>query len=323
MKKILFKLMEFFPLLEVWAQCIYAGLNQEKRAKIKKYVKTVSDSNEEKVSISELANEIKKLGIQKGDLVMVHSSMGGLKNLSGSPAELISAILEILGDEGTLAMAAFPHYKDKDVLEIENEKYLVYDVKHTGVSTGLLPMVFCKTQGVVRSSCPMNTIAVCGKLAEDMLKNEDKSDLAHGEFSAWNYLAEQHAKVLYLGLEVIEADTIVHVVEDVMDADWPIENWYVKQKYIVKDGPKEKKVTLRVRDGFWHRYFTAHYSGRLMQNNHFVEKRNVKGIKLELVKDAGEYVDFLMQQAKKRRLLYRIPKKYWKKGKTINGKEAV
>lgn len=314
MKKLLFKLMEYFPWMEVWAQCIYAGLDQNRRAKIKKYAKANSSSIEEKVSVSELADEIRKLGIKKGDLVMVHSSMGGLKNLSGSPADLISALLEILGDEGTLAMAAFPHYKEKDVIEIEHEKYFVYDVKHTGVSTGLLPMVFCKTQGVVRSSCPMNTIAVHGKLAEDMLQNEDKSDLVHGESSAWNYLVQQHAKVLYLGLEVIEADTIVHVVEDVMDADWPIENWYVKQNYIVKDGSKEKKVTLRVRDGFWHRYFTAHYSGRLMQNNNFVEKRNVKGIKLELVKDAGEYVEFLIQQAKKGRLLYRIPKKYWKKG---------
>ena len=313
MKRILFKLMEYIPQLEVLAQCIYAKLDQGKRSKIKNYVKASADLTDEKVSIPEIVEVIKAFGVKEGDLVMVHSSMNGLKNLTGSPAALIAAILEIIGPEGTLAMAAFPNYKESDHLERDGRDYWVYDAKRTGISTGLLPMVFCKMKEVIRGKCPMNTIAACGKLAEDMLRDEGKDDLAHGNNSAWNYLVQHHAKVLYLGLEVIEADTIVHVVEDVMDSDWPIENWYVEQNYIVRDGVSEKNVTMRVRDGFWHRFFTAHYSGRLMRKNHFVEKANICGIKIELIKDVNEYVIFLMQQAKKGRILYKIPKKYWKR----------
>lgn len=313
MKGMLLKLMEYFPLLEVWAQCVYAGLGQKQRAKIKKYVKEKGSTPKEKVSIPEIMTELKKMGIEKGDILMIHSSMDGLKSLSGSPAELLSAIMELLGEEGTLAMAAFPHYKDNDVCEVEGKKYIIYDVKRTGVSTGLLPMVFCKMRGVKRSECPMNTVAVWGKHAEEMLQNEDKSDLVHGECSAWHYLAKSHAKILYLGLKVIEADTIVHVAEDIMDEDWPIAHWYEEQNYIIKDRNREKNRTFRIRNGYWHRYFTAQYSGRLMRKHNFIESRDYKGITLEMIKDAGEYVEFLMHQAQKGKLLYRIPRKYYKR----------
>ncbi len=313
MKKLLFKLMEYFPFIEVFAQCVYAQMDENKRGRIKKYVKETHMSAGEKVSTVELMEGIRSLGINAGDLVMIHSSMGGLGNYAGSPVELINALLDLVGEEGTVAMAAFPHYKGKDKTEIEGEEYTIYDTKRTGVSTGLLPLVFCKMQGVLRSKIPVNSIAVRGKCAVDMLKDEEKSDLVHGEYSGWNYLVEHHAKILYIGLEVIDADTIVHVVEDLMDNVWPVDNWYIRQKYLVRAEGEEKKIDLRVRDGFWHRFFVAHYSGRLMRKNHFVKKDNIKGIKLELVEDAGLYIDFLLQQAQRGRLLYRIPRRYWKK----------
>lgn len=323
MRKLLFRLMEFFPRLEVLAQCIYARMDEKKRGQIKKYVKRTGTSAGEKVSTVELINGIKALGIKAGDLVMIHSSMGGLGNFAGSPAELINALLDLVGEEGTVAMAAFPHYKENDKIEIEGEQYTIYDTKRTRVSTGLLPMVFCKMQGVIRSKIPMNSIAVWGKFAADMFRNEEMADLAHGKYSGWNYLVEHHAKILYIGLQVIEADTIVHVVEDLMDADWPVDNWYLSQKYLVRDGENERKVNMRVRDGYWHRYFVAHYSGRLMKKNNFVKKNSIKGIKLELVEDAGTYVDFLMQQAQRGKLLYRIPRKYWKKNGEKNGRQTI
>ncbi len=319
MKKLLFKVMEYFPFIEVLAQCIYARMSENKRGCIKKYVKKSDISIKEKVSTVELMEVIRSLGIKTGDLVMIHSSIGGLGNYSGSPVELINALFELVGKEGTIAMAAFPHYKERDETEIEGEKYTIYDPKKTGVSTGLLPLVFCKMRGVTRSKIPVNSIAVWGKCAADMLKNEEITDLAHGRNSGWNYLVKHHAKILYIGLEVIEADTIVHVVEDLMDTDWPISNWYISQKFLVRDEGEEKKIDLRVRDGFWHRFFVAHYSGRLMEKNHFVKKDNIKGIKLELVEDAGVYIDYLLQQAQRGRLLYRIPKRYWKKSRIKNG----
>lgn len=307
--------MEYFPLLEVLAQCIYAELDSSKRTGIKKYVESEKTVSVRNISVSEIVDGIKEMGVREGDIVLIHSSMGGLKSLNGSPAELIDGIMKVLGEEGTLAMAAFPHFKEKDYIEKEGVKYILYNVKKTGVSTGLLPMVFCKMQGVRRSCCPMNSVAAWGKLADEMLQNELQNDLVHGVGSAWHYLAEHHAKVLYLGLRIIDADTIVHVVEDVMDTEWPIEDWYERNAYIIKNGQQEKEVMLRVRRGFWHRFFVAHYSGRLIRKNQFALKKDIGRIHLELVKDVGEYVDFLKNEACSGRLLYRIPRRYWKRRK--------
>ncbi len=322
MKKVLYKLMRIFPWLEVLAQCVYANLDQNKRKVIKGKIQTHQVALEKNVQLEEVLQTIREFGIKKGDLVMVHSSMNGLMQLDATPMQLIEGLLELVGEEGTLAMAAFPRYKVQNDIILDGETYTKYDVKRTGISTGMLPMIFCKCKGVRRSKCPMNSIAVKGKLADEMLRTEMDTDLVHGRKSAWGYLKEHHAKILYLGLPITDADTIVHAAEDFLDEEWPIADWYEKSNYIIVNGNEEERVTFRVRKGFWHRFFTAQYSGKILDKNDFVQRRNIRGVEVELLNDADLYVEYLINQAKKGKMLYRIPKRYWKKRNDC-GRKAV
>lgn len=50
--------------------------------------------------------ELSELGLQKGDAVMVHSSMKALGGTKRKPEEIIEDIRAVLGEEGTLLMPA-------------------------------------------------------------------------------------------------------------------------------------------------------------------------------------------------------------------------
>ena len=54
-----------------------------------------------------LAADLRRLGVQSGDLLMIHSSLRSLGHVVGGAPTVVDALLEILGPTGTLVGPSF------------------------------------------------------------------------------------------------------------------------------------------------------------------------------------------------------------------------
>ena len=54
-----------------------------------------------------LKEDFQKIGIQKGDIVLVHSSMSQIGWIAGREIAVIEALIETVGEEGTIVMPSF------------------------------------------------------------------------------------------------------------------------------------------------------------------------------------------------------------------------
>lgn len=252
---------------------------------------------------------IKSLGIKKGDILIVHSSMEGMRRIDPKPEKVIDFLLELVGDEGTLVFPAFPICNAK----YDEGKVATYDPKRTLCWTGMLPNCFLKYPQVVRSFFPYNSLAAKGKCSDEMMKNNLESNTPHGKNSAWEYCVNNHAKILYLGIKVAECNTILHAAEDILGEKWPIDNWYQQQTYKIKTGEGIIDKTIKVADSSWIKYSACHHYTAHLRKLKYIREDIVCGINIGFAEDSKEMVEYVINEAANNRIRYNIPKRYWKK----------
>ena len=54
-----------------------------------------------------LVEDLKNLGLEKGDTVIVHSSLKSMGQVDGGANTVIDAIIEVIGNDGTVLFPAF------------------------------------------------------------------------------------------------------------------------------------------------------------------------------------------------------------------------
>ena len=309
------KIFANFPEIEVFARKIYKNnKNNLFLDDIKKLYRGNKKSEQISMSLDEFKMEILKIGIKRGDILLVHSSVGGMEMISATPKQIINTLLGILGDSGTLVMPAFPYYKN---YESEENGILKYNPQKTLAWTGILPNVFLAMQGTYRSTYPNNSLAANGRFAEKMFENEMKDERSHGENSAWNFCAEHHAKVLFLGVNPNHSLSEIHLGEDLMGDEWPIENWCYRQKYLIHINGESFEKECQVRKEFWTQYLTEEYCIRKLIKDGLLKCSS--GVCKGYIADMKELKMWLLKEIGKGNLVfYRIPKKFWKREKVNN-----
>ena len=53
---------------------------------------------------SDIIDALKEIGLQRGDSVMVHTSLSRIGYVCGGAQAVIEALIEVVGDEGTIMM---------------------------------------------------------------------------------------------------------------------------------------------------------------------------------------------------------------------------
>lgn len=174
-----------------------------------------------------LVDDLKQLGIQKGDIVIAHASMSKLGWIVGRETTVIDALLEVIGEDGTLIMPSqsgensHPTYWQnppvpEDWIEIIKENMPPFDKKRTPtramgkVVNALLAHPLC-----LRSNHPQVSFCGVGKLAKQVL---DHHELKHGlsTGSPLQKLYDLNAKILLLGVGY-ENCTSLHLSESKLD----------------------------------------------------------------------------------------------------------
>jgi len=151
----------------------------------------------------ELVAQLQNAGIEKGDRLIVHSSL----NAIGANAEMvIEALTQTIGSEGTLLMPAFSYcYELRPGVE-------PFDVASTPSMTGMLTEVFRKYPGTLRSVHPTHSVSVWGTQAKYIAALHQVDTPAFDEGTPFDILAKMGAKILLAGVD-LTACSIIHVAE--------------------------------------------------------------------------------------------------------------
>lgn len=252
---------------------------------------------------------LEKLGISKGDIVIVHSSIDNLASLGIDAMWILNYLRKRVGNDGTLVLPTFPLYNEKNRLD---EGSYLYNPKKTISATGLITNIFLRMPGVIRSRFPWNTLAAQGPLAEKMMEKNMETDLAHGKNSAWEFCMNHHAKILFLGVRASHTTTMVHVAEDILDDLWPIKNWYENKTFYIQDGENKEKKTIRIRKNEWVKYNASWYRSVCLAREGILTEKRIKGIDIGYIEDSKVLVDYIVKRTLLHKSFFVVPKKDYK-----------
>lgn len=147
----------------------------------------------------ELRGGFRGLGLESGDRVVVHSSLSSLGRVDGGAETVVDALLDAVGDDGTVMMPAFTRYDEP------------YDPDASRSTVGAVTDAFRSRAAAVRSEHPTKSVAAIGPDAASL--TEDHEPLASiGPGSPIHRLIEADGKILLLGVGHT-TNSALHVAE--------------------------------------------------------------------------------------------------------------
>lgn len=180
-----------------------------------------------KFTSSDLIKIMMEMGLKKGSVVCIHSSMMQFYNYKGTALEIIESILKEIGPEGRLVMPAFPSKPN-----IPYEDY-IFDPRKDKTDAGYLAEVFRNYPGVNRSNNVHHSVCAIGKYAEYLVKNHIKGHNCWDEFSPRYKMCELNALIFNLGMPRSYMGTFHHCVEGILYKEHPYWSQFFsyRQKY--------------------------------------------------------------------------------------------
>jgi len=155
-----------------------------------------------------IRQDLEKLGVAQGDVLLMHSSFKSLGPVEGGIATLIAALRQTLGEQGTLLIPTLSYA----YATIENP---VFDARKTKSCIGAVSEYFRQMEGVTRSLCPTHSVSAIGHYAEQMTAGQLADRTPVGSHSPFARLRQAHGKILMLGCG-LEPDTSMHGVEELV-----------------------------------------------------------------------------------------------------------
>lgn len=274
---------------------------------------------EHTADFSKVIAYLRELGIKKGDIVIVHSSFDSLRATGLDSEGVINALLELVGEEGTLAMPAIRHFPEEGEGIDYLKKYIkddvpgdvVYDLYRTPISSGLLPFTLSRYDDAVISEFPLNPLVAVGAHAEEMMQGNIDGTLpsAHGAMSAWKYCADHNAWNIGIGVSEKDYLTIFHVGQE--QPEWPYKEdaWYLERNFSIKKGRNKTPLRIRERRHRWTMFFPEINFYNDLKENSILSQSIVEGIEVLAVR-SSELFDFIAKQPDG--YPYLIPRKYHK-----------
>ncbi|NQZ68328.1 MAG: AAC(3) family N-acetyltransferase [Lentisphaeria bacterium] len=161
------------------------------------------------ISKDQLIDDIKKLGIQAGDHVLVHASLSQIGQVDGGAPSVIEALLNVLTEQGTLLMPSFQSASQFKLLSAG----VCFDLKNSPSELGLISETFRKMPTVKRSLNPTHSVAAMGAKADDILSDHHLCNVSTGYGSPYEKNALCGGKILLLGVDHT-VNTTLHFVEN-------------------------------------------------------------------------------------------------------------
>lgn len=171
----------------------------------------MTDENLPPVTREMIADSLRKNGIQKGDILALHSSLKSLGYVEGGAETVIRAFQEALGFSGALMMPthtySFPMWSKPP-----------YDKNESPSLVGKITDVFRRMPDVLRSDHPTHSVAAWGRLSAEFT-NDTLNHPPVGIGSAWHRFHEAGGWILMLGTNQ-NACTMLHYCESAAEVPY-------------------------------------------------------------------------------------------------------
>ncbi|HHX62732.1 MAG TPA: AAC(3) family N-acetyltransferase [Epulopiscium sp.] len=155
-----------------------------------------------------LLEQLEHLKIDQLGTLLVHSSLKSIGDIEGGADTLLDALSKYM-ENGLLVL---PTHTWADV-NADNPKFYV---ESSPSCIGILPELFRKREGVLRSLHPTHSVAALGKGNEAFVRGDEQFDTPCARGSAWGKLLDHKATILLVGVD-LRRNTFIHGVEEWAD----------------------------------------------------------------------------------------------------------
>ena len=199
---------------------------------------------------SDIQAALKALGICKGQILMVHTSLSALGFVCGGAQVVIEALMEAVGPEGTLMMptqswknldpTAGVHWEEPERWwDLIRQNWPAYDKRITPTNTmGAVAEMFRSWPGTLRSDHPARSVAAWGKYAQYLTCDHDLSNI-FGEGSPIGKLYELAGSVLLIGVGY-DKNTSLHLAD--VRANYPGKRNCFESSAVMENGRRVWKT---------------------------------------------------------------------------------
>jgi aminoglycoside 3-N-acetyltransferase len=166
--------------------------------------------------------DLQRLGVNAGQLLMVHSSLSSIGFVLGGAQTVVRALVESVGPRGTLVLPSFsPEVSDpacwetdtfeNNIFEFVRTHVPAFDPAITPTSMGAIAETFRNWPGVVRSTHPQVSICAHGPMAERIIFPHEIA-WGQGAGSPFERLYDLKSMLLLIGVGFNRA-TLLHFAE--------------------------------------------------------------------------------------------------------------
>lgn len=184
------------------------------------------------VTQADIAEELRSVGLNRGDVVLVHSSLRSMGFVVGGAQAVVAALFDVVGTRGTVVVPTHsgawsePSHWSGDLpeewLETIRANTPAYHPRITPTQ-GMGAIVECMRRwpGFMRSWHPRVSFGAVGPQAETILADHALAS-GFGERSPVGRLYEMGARILLLGVPHANSSAL-HLAEQ--RAHWPAKRW--------------------------------------------------------------------------------------------------
>lgn len=195
----------------------------------------------------QLLEDMEQLNINKNGTLLIHSSMKSIGEVEGGADTVLDIFCEYMKD----GLLTLPTHTWSYIKE-ENTEFSVTDSK---VCVGILPELFRKRDGVVRSWHPTHSVAAIGKDSKEFVGDDHRYTTPCARGSAWGKLLDRNATIMLLGVD-LRRNTYMHGVEEWLDVEGRLTEGREQLYVTTEDGerilvPQHRHHGQRWSEHFW------------------------------------------------------------------------
>ncbi len=168
---------------------------------------------------AEISAALRKIGVQRGDTVMFHSSLSSMGWVVGGADTVIDGFLESVGPTGTVVVPTLCRMPP-------DERYLTFDrwnIKTSPSCVGRITEVLRHRPAAVRSDHGTHSVSAIGPRARVLTANHGATGLRLGPWgprafarvSPWQKFYDWNVAYCFLGVN-FHYNTMVHLVETML-----------------------------------------------------------------------------------------------------------
>ena len=195
------------------------------------------------VTKSMLVHDLQRLGLDTGDVVLVHSSLRHLGNVVGGAETVVDALLESVGHTGTVI---FPTLTGTERDGPQDPP--VMDVRSTPCWTGRIPETARHRSIAIRSLHPTHSVSALGEAADRYASGHEMGHTPCDISSPYYRLIAEDGFILLLGDVTQESNTTLHCLEELAEVPYHLQPDKTYGVVIDSDG---KKLVMQNRLHLW------------------------------------------------------------------------